>query len=89
MNLQTLRRVGDYWNSVASLTRLASPHHTSRDASYTLHIHCDFSDGIFVAVAGVGSPRNLSTRKTPWSPSSCPRQPAFKAIEGHRRCPFL
>lgn len=48
-----------------SLTRLASPHHTSRDASYSSRTPCGSADGISVAVAVVGSPRIPSIRRTP------------------------
>lgn len=48
-----------------SLTRLVSPHRTSRDASYRSHIPCGSADGISVAFAVVGSPRIPSIRRTP------------------------
>lgn len=89
MDLKPLRRVGAgaiQWKNVVLLTRLASPHRTSRGASCKLRIHCDSADDTSVAVAGVGSPRILSIRKTPWSRSSCPKESAFSVTEGRRRC---
>jgi hypothetical protein len=67
--------------NVVSLTKLASPHRTSRGASYMLHNHCDSAYGTSVGVAGVGS-EIPSIRKTPWIHSGCPKVPVFTITEG-------